>query len=185
MITNTNSYSNSTTSKKKSKINWIAIAIPIILSALFSVSTGSAQSVSKKYTYTRTNAVIDDSWIGTLQSASSETNEKKITLVGDTQVSDGSWILPTKTTEVIKKESQSIHQSGSTSTLPKKKVKHIVLDSAPENNIPDATLATNNYIPAVYTTPNGTLLTNITSTYIAPVTNVESILTFNNGLSRS
>lgn len=181
MITNTNSRNKSTVGKKKSRINWIIVVITIVLSVIFSVSTGSAQSVSKKYTYTRTNAVIDDSWIGTLQSSSGVTNEREITLAGDIQVSDGSWILPAKTPEVIKKESTNIHQSGSIAPIPKKKVKHIILDSAPENNIPDATLATNNYIPAVYSTPNGTLLTNITSSYIPPtVTTIESILTFNN-----
>jgi hypothetical protein len=141
------------------------------LSQIFITPIVAAGSINKttsgtEYTYTRTNPIIDDSWIGTPKKKTSGNTPLPGTtsqLAGDTQISNGSWILPGKNIET-----PLPNKNTNTGVTKSENIGNIPLNSAPNNpgtgNIPLTII-----VPTGYTTPNGTLFANIPNSYIAPI----------------
>ncbi len=154
-----------------------------LVTPVFSAGTLKGSATPREYTYTRYSPVTDDSWIGTPKKNTNNgtlgskdgnaTTSSKI--AGGIQISDGSWILSKKNTNngtLGSKDGNATNGNGNNG--------NIILNSAPSNPKTENTtqityIPVSTTIPAGYTTPNGTLITNLPSSYVAPVTISSSI----------
>ncbi len=114
------------------------------------------------YVYIQNNSIIDDSWLGTSAltiKAPTFIQPKNTTSISTNQISDSTWL--------------GNFFKNKTPINPIQGVLPVVTQSVPYP-----------MMPIVYTTPNGTLLNNITSSYTAPTPIVSDFLTFGTGISR-